>query len=50
MDNSIPPSSIVPIKPPVYRHEKEPVDKKKYLDELYTSEWLQTYFNMTPNQ
>ena len=33
MEQHIPPSSLEPIKKPIYEHTKKPVDKTKYLDE-----------------
>ena len=43
----IPSSTFEPLKPPVYQHTKKPVDKKKYLDELYTQSWINNFFDMT---
>tara|TARA_Y100000389_G_scaffold200290_1_gene240364 strand:- start:41 stop:193 length:153 start_codon:yes stop_codon:yes gene_type:complete len=46
MEQHIPPSSLEPIKKPIYEHTKKPVDKTKYLDEQYNEEWLDNYFNI----
>ena len=50
MEKQIPPSIFTPIQPPKYSHTKKPVDKKKYLDELFTKEWMNKYFNMTSDK
>lgn len=47
MERQIPASVFEPLKPPIYHKTKKPVDKKKYLDELYTKEWLNNYFDRT---
>ena len=45
--DKIPPSVFEPIKPPIYHHEQKLIDKKNYLDELYTKEWFNKYFDTT---
>jgi hypothetical protein len=50
MDKAIPPSVLTPLKPPRSFHTPKPVDKKKYLDEFFTRNWLDNYFNKISNK
>ncbi len=49
MEREIPKTSFQSIKPPTYEYTKKQVDKKKYLDEIFTKEWINKYFT-TPDK
>lgn len=39
-------SSFEPLQPPIYKHTKKTIDKKKYLDDLYSQSWIDNFFNV----
>ena len=44
MSKEVTPSNFKPIKSPDYHYTRKLVEKKTYLDKLYTKEWLDNYF------
>ena len=46
MSKEVSSSHFESIKPPNYHHTHKLVEKKMYLDELYTKNWLNNYFSI----
>ena len=49
MDKNIPKTDFVPLKKPASFEQKVSIEYKKYLDELYSSEWMKDYFKFAAN-
>jgi hypothetical protein len=39
-------SSFEPLRPPVSKHTVKPIEKKNYLDDLYSQSWIDNFFNV----
>jgi len=50
MDKSIPKTEFEPLKKPTIFEQKTSVEYKKYLDELYSNDWMKNYFEISNNE
>jgi len=50
MDKSIPKTEFKPLKKPFSFEQKAYIEYKKYLDEIYSKDWMNNYFKLANNE